>query len=579
MTTLLPPNGLYIGLPSGQCFVQFFGSQYANCYLFFSPFAEEMNRSRRAIAQLGYSLSQRRIGLAVLDLFGTGDSAGEFADAFWESWLADSVVLTGKVRDRGYRLEGAIGLRFGAFLALATARASSLPRAVLWHPVRAGRSILTDLHRCIRIGAGAASRSDSTRPPEMPEAAPMQVAGYTIGPRLRADLAGLTLAGCAAGYEGQIDWISHQPGSGAEPRPPGRRTGAGPGFEAPITEHVIPGPHFWLLEDYRWPDFVAERVSAICARNVAVVEAGAGSPLSLASLGTSMQTAGGYGEEAVLIESGDQRLSAILTRPVGSARAIVLALSGGGQYRVGAHRYNVELARSLAASDIACLRFDCRGMGDSTGVHPGFERIGIDIGAAIRFASSLGTGPIFLFGLCDGATAIILSLARDKPSPAGAILANPWARSPETLAATQIRAYYGPRFLEQGFWTDLLAGRINIRRSCRELVASLWLALGPSRAASLPDRLRDAMEAVPVPTLVLLSDHDITAAEFDRSILARLRKESNGRKLRTRKVVAADHTFMSQDGRTAALEVMLDWLLQQLPRTATETCRAPIPAS
>ena len=45
------------------------------------PFAEEMNKSRRMFTLLADALGQQDIALCVFDLFGTGDSSGDFADA------------------------------------------------------------------------------------------------------------------------------------------------------------------------------------------------------------------------------------------------------------------------------------------------------------------------------------------------------------------------------------------------------------------------------------------------------------------------------------------------------------------
>jgi hypothetical protein len=45
------------------------------------PFAEEMNKSRRMIAEVGRRLEGSGVGMLLVDLFGTGDSEGEFAQA------------------------------------------------------------------------------------------------------------------------------------------------------------------------------------------------------------------------------------------------------------------------------------------------------------------------------------------------------------------------------------------------------------------------------------------------------------------------------------------------------------------
>ena len=53
------------------------------------PFAEELNRSRRFLTLLRKKLSSLGSTVALIDLFGTGDSEGDFANASVEIWLDD----------------------------------------------------------------------------------------------------------------------------------------------------------------------------------------------------------------------------------------------------------------------------------------------------------------------------------------------------------------------------------------------------------------------------------------------------------------------------------------------------------
>ena len=60
-------------------------------------------------------------------------------------------------------------------------------------------------------------------------------------------------------------------------------------------------------------------------------------------------------------------LIGILHKGASDASTGVLMVVGGRQYRAGAHRQFVKLARYLACHGIPVLRFDVRGMGDSEG--------------------------------------------------------------------------------------------------------------------------------------------------------------------------------------------------------------------
>src|SRR3546814_1526626 len=52
----------------------------------------EMNRSRRMAALQARALAALGIDVLLLDLFGTGDSAGDFRDARWEIWREDAMA-------------------------------------------------------------------------------------------------------------------------------------------------------------------------------------------------------------------------------------------------------------------------------------------------------------------------------------------------------------------------------------------------------------------------------------------------------------------------------------------------------
>src|SRR5262245_48200607 len=91
-----------------------------------------------------------------------------------------------------------------------------------------------------------------------------------------------------------------------------------------------------------------------------------------------------YAERAIGFACGDDALVGVVTEPTThAASTAVLIVVGGPQYRAGSHRQFVQLARALARGGHAVLRFDCRGMGDSSGELLDFEGIAQDIDAAI----------------------------------------------------------------------------------------------------------------------------------------------------------------------------------------------------
>jgi hypothetical protein len=88
-------------------------------------------------------------------------------------------------------------------------------------------------------------------------------------------------------------------------------------------------------------------------------------------------------ERALMFECGGETLVGVLAEPASPAMVGVLIIVGGPQYRAGSHRQFVLLSRQLAATGVAAMRFDYRGMGDSTGSPSSFDDVSEDIAAAI----------------------------------------------------------------------------------------------------------------------------------------------------------------------------------------------------
>jgi exosortase A-associated hydrolase 1 len=185
----------------------------------------------------------------------------------------------------------------------------------------------------------------------------------------------------------------------------------------------------------------------------------------------------------------------VLASPAGSAEIGVVIVVGGPQYRIGSHRQFVSLARALAMANVASLRFDYRGMGDSDGTRLGFEHIGRDIRAAVD--ALCGEMPnlkgVVLWGLCDGASASVLYAPGDSRI-VGLALFNPWVRTPAGEAEAIVRHYYARRLISRDFWAKLTSARIDVRSALGGFFRTTRRAYGTStpiatsmhREATLP---------------------------------------------------------------------------------------------
>lgn len=281
-----------------------------------------------------------------------------------------------------------------------------------------------------------------------------------------------------------------------------------------------------------------------------------------------------FREEAVAFECGGDTLVGVIASPASPAKVGVLVVVGGPQYRAGSHRQFVLLARALAARGVPVMRFDCRGMGDSTGEARDFEHIDEDIGAAVAtfFGHVAGLEGVVLWGLCDGASACCFH-APGNPRVAGMVLVNPWVRTPAGQAETYLKHYYWKRLADPRFWKKLLRGGVRLGASLRSLVSMAGQAAsgqgggqarGPARGPDLPDRMSGGVARCSVRFAVMLSGRDYVAREFEQAARDRREWRELLRGPRAEVVVfeTADHTFSSRERRDALALATWDWLVR-----------------
>lgn len=281
-------------------------------------------------------------------------------------------------------------------------------------------------------------------------------------------------------------------------------------------------------------------------------------------------------EKPLVFDCLGEKLLGIVALPETEQRTGVLIVVGGPQYRAGSHRQFLLLSRMLASAGYPTMRFDYRGMGDSSGEPRTFEVVGDDIAAAdAAFRQHCPQlKHIVLWGLCDAATAALLYWDRSREAHLGGlVLLNPWARSEATLARTHIKHYYIQRLLQGEFWRKLLSGRLGVGRALHGLAGSLLRArLGSAEAAGeavLPfqQRMMRALEEFPGQTLLILSGDDYTAKEFIEACRgdAVAQRALASLRLTRVEVAAADHTFSSREWRQAVETATLSWLLKSTP--------------
>jgi alpha/beta superfamily hydrolase len=111
------------------------------------PLFGEYVQHHRALYQLAARLAERGIPALRFDWAGTGDSAGDLADASLARWRRDVAAAVAALETHaGTRRMVLAGARFGATLAaLATADHPRVEALALWEPVADGAAYLAEL--------------------------------------------------------------------------------------------------------------------------------------------------------------------------------------------------------------------------------------------------------------------------------------------------------------------------------------------------------------------------------------------------------------------------------------------------
>jgi exosortase A-associated hydrolase 2 len=192
--------------------------------LFLPPFAEELNKARRMIALQARELARLGYPVLVPDMYGTGDSAGDFAEADWTTWVQDLMLLRGWLEARHGCKQSLWSLRTGALLgaALTGAGATAPDTWILWSPVLRGQQFLTQFLRlrlAAELAGGRAAGLDSQALRKQLQAGgSIEIAGYELTAGLAAALDASELSAEALARASRVGWF--EVGGGAEPSLP-----------------------------------------------------------------------------------------------------------------------------------------------------------------------------------------------------------------------------------------------------------------------------------------------------------------------------------------------------------------------
>lgn len=246
------------------------GKDVRGAMLHVPAFAEEMNKSRRAVAVTARRLAENGWAVLQVDLLGCGDSSGEFGDATWEVWL-DDIVRAYRWLEARFGVQPTLwGLRLGGLLATqCLAKLGSQPNLLFWQPVTSGQLHLTQFLRLRVVGeilGEPEMRTDTKLLRErLAGGETLEIAGYALAPALAEPMAAATLD-LPDGYPGRVWWYEVT-GAGAPLAPAAQaKIAAWRQRGIAVDAATVPGLPFWQTQEIaECPPLVEATVHAAMA--------------------------------------------------------------------------------------------------------------------------------------------------------------------------------------------------------------------------------------------------------------------------------------------------------------------------
>lgn len=178
--------------------------------LYIHPFADEMNKSRRMAALQACAFSQAGIGVLQIDLFGCGDSSGEFGDATWAIWKDNINSALNWFHENSNGPVSLWGLRLGALLMMDWAKSTSAPieHFIFWQPVLNGALAMNQFFRLAAVSKMIGKKGSSVADirEKISQGKRVEIGGYELHPDLVKPIESLKIEDLCPPAGSRIIW-------------------------------------------------------------------------------------------------------------------------------------------------------------------------------------------------------------------------------------------------------------------------------------------------------------------------------------------------------------------------------------
>jgi exosortase A-associated hydrolase 2 len=272
----IPAEPFFLKTEYGECFCLFHpphpDGEHRGAFIYVHPFGDEMNKSRRMAAMQARAFAAMGFGVLQIDLFGCGDSSGEFRDARWSIWKSDLSIAKKWIENRISSPASLWGLRLGALLVLDYAKSSGsfFARIILWHPVTNGELFLNQFLRLetakeIFTGTGTEKTLQKNKMRDcLANGQTLAIAGYELASELAAAIDNLKADELIV-TNSTIHWFENVSASNRSMTPAGtnvinkwRQSGVDPHV------HLVSCLPFWATQEIsECPELVSATLNVI----------------------------------------------------------------------------------------------------------------------------------------------------------------------------------------------------------------------------------------------------------------------------------------------------------------------------
>jgi alpha-beta hydrolase superfamily lysophospholipase len=559
-----------------------------------NPFGFEEVSAHKSLRALATEASESGIPAIRFDYYGCGNSSGDEFDAHTVRRWIDSIHLAIDTLKRlsGVRSVCLLGIRLGAALAATAAtERSDIHGLVALAPVIKGRAYIRELRVLGHSGADDPNNSGSA-------GVGLEAAGFVMSTEATNEISQINLEKLSRLPAERIlvvdrddlaipsNWAAHLRQLGASVQ-----VEQWPGYHQMMQDPQRSHPPLQIISGLL--SVLANWQCRTAAANLEIISSG--TPVDNAPEGSFLINGRHVREVPVHVPTESSMLFGIMTssseldREGGPMfRSAVVMINSGAVHHIGPNRLWVQLARRWATRNVAVLRLDLSGLGDSP-ARSGCEEDVVysasaldDIGQALKYCRNLvgEAGQVHLVGLCSGAYHALKS-AVSGHQWTSAVMINPltffWLTG--TPVDNIIKDYeviekssnYGRKLLSMEPWKKLLRGQMNLKY----VVSVLWRRvqgviqphalefariIGMQLADDLAAELKHATTNAGTLKFVFSvgePGHELLRKQSGRT----LQRLIDAHKISVTPVSNADHTFTRLESRNRLLPLLDEFVL------------------